>query len=81
MVTLRLYSKPGCHLCDEMKTVVRRVLDGRTDVELSEIDISNQPLLLTRYEPEIPVLELDGKKIAKYRISEEQLRRVLALKR
>ena len=26
---LTIYSKPGCHLCDEMKALVRRVLEGR----------------------------------------------------
>jgi glutaredoxin len=72
-MTLTLYSRPGCHLCDEMKTVVRRVLQSRGDVSLEEIDISNDAALVARYGMEIPVLLIDGTKAAKYRITETDL--------
>jgi glutaredoxin len=71
-----IYSKPGCHLCDEMKAVVRRTITDR-DVSLEDVDISTDPDLLARYGLEIPVLMIDEKKVAKYRITESQLRRVL----
>jgi len=74
---LTIYSKPGCHLCDEMKRAVLRVAEARADVSLEEIDISADPDLLDRYGLEIPVLMVDGKKVAKYRISEVNLRRAL----
>ncbi len=77
MVHLRIYTKPGCHLCDEMKEVVLRVLGGRDHISLEEIDISNDPELLKRYELEIPVLMIDGKKAAKYRMTETELTRKL----
>ena len=76
-MTLTIYSKPDCHLCDEMKTIVRSVLRGRADVSLEEIDISNDLALLERYGLEIPVLMIDGRKVAKYRVTEaEVLRRI-----
>lgn len=74
---LTIYSKPRCHLCEEMKTVVHRVIDSRGDVPLHVIDISTDPVLLDRYGLEIPVLLIDGTKVAKYRITEEELRRML----
>ena len=74
---LTIYSKPGCHLCDEMKVVVERTIDSRDEISLEEIDISSQPELLERYGLEIPVLMIDGRKIAKYRISEQELTKVL----
>jgi len=74
---LTLYSKPACHLCDEMKAIVRRVLDGRDTIFLEEIDISKDAALLALYELEIPVLLIDGRKAAKYRITEEELGRRL----
>jgi glutaredoxin len=77
MARLTIYSKPDCHLCHEMKTVVQRVLRGRTDIPLEEIDISSDPVLLDRYGLEIPVLMIDGKKVAKYRVSEAELTRML----
>ena len=77
---LTIYSRPGCHLCDEMKSTVRRVLSTRTaepTITVEEIDISVDPALIDRYGLEIPVLLVDGKKAAKYRVSEEELRRML----
>jgi glutaredoxin len=76
-VTLIIYSKPDCHLCDEMKRIVRRVLAGRADISLEEIDISSDPALLDRYGLEIPVLMIDGTKVAKYRITEAELGRMV----
>jgi glutaredoxin len=76
MIELTIYSKPGCHLCDEMKAVVRRVA-AMVPLTLAEVDISTDPQLERQYGVEIPVLMLDGRKIAKYRIREDELRRVL----
>ena len=76
---LTIYSKPGCHLCDEMKSLVHRVVAQYSNdaILLEEIDISTDPDLLNRYGLEIPVLFIDGKKTAKYRVSEEELMRMV----
>jgi glutaredoxin len=71
-----LYSRPGCHLCDEMKAVVERV-SRSVPLAVQEVDISGDPALEGDYGIEIPVLFVDGKKTAKYRITEEELRKVL----
>ena len=75
-----IYSKPSCHLCDDMKAIVRRVVGARADVSLEEIDISGDPILFDRYGLEVPVLMIDGRKFAKYRVIEEELRRKLESK-
>ena len=78
MITITIYSRPGCHLCDEMKAVVQRTLKGAgTTARVEEIDISTDPDLEARYGVEIPVLLVDGKKAAKYRVSERELSRLL----
>jgi len=77
MPRLTLYSKPDCHLCHEMKGTVQRVLRDRAGMALEEIDISSDPVLLHRYGLEIPVLMIDGKKVAKYRVTEAELTRML----
>lgn len=77
-IVLTLYSRPGCHLCDEMKATVQRVVRGTaTTVTVSEVDISGDPELEQRYGLEIPVLLADGRKVAKYRVTERELTRVL----
>ena len=73
---LVLYSRPGCHLCDEMKAVIARVAAVRP-VIVDEIDITGDPTLEERYGEEIPVLLVDGKKTAKYRVSDAELTRML----
>ena len=76
MIKLIIYSRPGCHLCDEMKAVVKNV--ARTiPLSLEEIDISTDPVLEAEHGLEIPVLLVDGKKTAKYRIAEDALVRIL----
>ena len=74
---LTIYSRPGCHLCDDMKAVVLRVAQEAALV-VNEVDISGDADLERRYGVEIPVLLVDGRKAAKYRISEEELRKILA---
>ena len=77
MIALAIYSRPGCHLGDEMKAVVARVAQS-VPLMLEEIDISGDPDLESRYGLEIPVLMIEGKKAAKYRITEEELKRLMA---
>ena len=78
MIALTLYSRPGCHLCDDMKAVVARVAARSAEITIDEVDISGDPVLEARYGTEIPVLLVDGKKVAKYRIEESALRKALS---
>lgn len=79
MKHLTIYSRPGCHLCDDMKIVVRRVIAQTAPgtVSLTEIDISTDRALEQSFGHEIPVLLIDGRKVAKYRITENELKRTL----
>lgn len=74
---LTLYSRPGCHLCDEMKAVIDRVSD-RFPLTVETVDISTSAELEGLYGLEIPVLVMGGRKIAKYRITEDTLARALS---
>jgi glutaredoxin len=76
VTTLIIYSRPGCHLCDDMKAVVARV-SRKIAFSMEEIDISGNPELEARYGVEIPVLMVNGRKAAKYRVSEDQLVAIL----
>jgi glutaredoxin len=75
MRRLTLYSKPGCHLCDEMKHVIETVA-ARVPLTLEIVDITTDPELMDRYGLEIPVLMIDGRKAAKYRVMPEELERI-----
>lgn len=78
MIALTLYSRPGCHLCDDMKATVERVVRSMPEpIAIEEVDISTDSALEARYGLEIPVLLVNGKKAAKYRLTEEGFRRIL----
>jgi hypothetical protein len=77
-IVLTLYSRAGCHLCEDMKTSIERVIrETGAAVRVEELDIGTDPALERRYGLEIPVLLVNGRKAAKYRVTEEQLRRLL----
>jgi hypothetical protein len=59
-----------------MKHVIDAVR-ARVPLTLEVVDISMDPELIDRYGTEIPVLLVDGKKAAKYRVTVEELERML----
>jgi glutaredoxin len=75
--TVTLYSRPGCHLCEEAKTALRRV-QARASFDLVEINIETDDALHARYLERIPVIALDGEEVFEYFVDEEALtRRIL----
>jgi thiol-disulfide isomerase/thioredoxin len=75
-IALTLYSRPGCHLCDEMKEIAYRVAK-ELGCSVAEVEISADPELEARYGTEIPVLLVNGRKAFKYRLTEPELRKRL----
>ena len=79
-IGLTLYSRPGCHLCDEMKEIASPVAK-ELGCSITEVDISVDSELQARYATEIPVLLVNGRKAFKYRLAERELRKRLAAER
>jgi glutaredoxin len=73
---LTLYSRPGCHLCDEMKKQIAPLV-AKFHANLREVNIDADPILRQRYNEDVPVLFLGSRKVAKYSVDMEQLRRQL----
>ena len=69
---LTLYTRPGCHLCDDLKETLLQVR-RRQAFELTEVDISRDPSLKRRYGHDVPVLLIDGIEVARHRIDEVDL--------
>jgi glutaredoxin len=67
---LVLYSRPGCHLCDDARAVLERVGEP-----FDEIDIESDDELLKRYLERIPVVVLDGQELYDFFVDEQDLRR------
>lgn len=71
-----LYTRPGCHLCEEAKAAITPLL-REFGASLREVNIEDDPVLRERYGWEIPVIFLGARKVAKHRVSLEQFRRQL----
>lgn len=57
MITVTLYSRPECHLCDQARIDLED-LQSRFPHQLLNVDIDKDPILLKKYLTEIPVIEI-----------------------
>jgi glutaredoxin len=78
--TVTLIGKPGCHLCDDARAVVRRVA-AQTGAAVEERDITRDPELHDRYWEQIPVVLVDGEQHTFWRVDEARLRAALTAPR
>ena len=77
MRTVTLYTRPGCHLCDEARVALQRVR-AQAPFALEEVDITTDDALHARYLERIPVVALDGEELYDYFVDEAALlRRIL----
>ena len=60
MPDVLVYSRPGCHLCEEAIEGLVALHSEGYEFSLHEIDIESDDLLLKRYLERIPVVEVDG---------------------
>jgi glutaredoxin len=71
-----LYSKPGCHLCDDAREVVSAVC-AELGVGWHEVDITTDDDLTARYWEQIPVTLVDGRQHDFWRVDARRLRAAL----
>jgi glutaredoxin len=71
-----LYTRPGCHLCEEAKAAIAPLL-REFGALLREVNIENDAVLEGRYGWDIPVIFIGARKAAKHRVDVEQFRRQL----
>lgn len=71
-----LYSRPGCHLCDEARAVIETVC-AELGESYTEISILGDPELVDRYAEEIPVTLVDGRQHDFWRVDPARLRAAL----
>lgn len=77
MTELVLYTRTGCHLCDEMKAGLL-ALQAELGFRLSEVEVGWDGKLAEQYGRLLPVLEMAGREICHYFLDEGRLRTALA---
>jgi glutaredoxin len=74
---LTLIRKPGCHLCDDARSVIDQVLADFPGVAVDELSILDDEELLEKYVEEIPVVLIDDRVHTIWRVDAERLRTAL----
>jgi glutaredoxin len=74
-ITVTIYTRPGCHLCENAKQVIKSA--GGFDFVLEEVNIDEHPDLRDRYQYDIPVVLINGVKAFKHRVDAGQFQRKL----
>ena len=71
-----LYTRPGCHLCDEAKAAIAPILREFGAV-LHEVNVDEDAALKERYGWDVPVVFIGQHKAAKHRVDLAQFRKQL----
>jgi hypothetical protein len=69
-----VYSRPGCHLCEEALDRIVALHGEGYRFELLEVDIEGDDLLLRRMLEKIPVVEVDGVVVSELSLDASALR-------
>ena len=69
-----VYSRPGCHLCDEAKAAIK-LADCDSSFTLEEVNIESDDELLKKYKYDIPVVTIDGKEVFIHRVDPRQFKK------
>jgi c-di-GMP-related signal transduction protein len=74
MTQVVVYSRPGCHLCEEALAAIVDLHGRGYEFELREVDIESEEILLRRLLERIPVVEVDGQVVSELILDEAALR-------
>ncbi len=71
-----VYSRPGCHLCDDAKEVIASA-GCDNEFVLEEINIETSDDLLARYRYDIPVVLINGNEAFRHRVNASRFRELI----
>ena len=72
MRTVTLYTRPGCHLCDDARAALQQ-LSAQHEFEIDEVNIETDDALHAAYLERIPVICVDGEHVSDYFLDEPTL--------
>jgi glutaredoxin len=75
--TVTLYSRDGCHLCEQARSGLLSLRDEGSRFELVEVDIEGDERLLREMLERIPVVEVDGRRACELFLEPDAVRALL----
>jgi len=79
MIVLTVYSRPECHLCEQMVAELEPLVAGKARVKL--VDISEDAKLSRRFGLQIPVLMHEDEELSRYRLDSGRIAEFIARQR
>jgi glutaredoxin len=73
---ITIYTRPGCHLCDEAKSNILAAA-GAGAFDLEEVNVDLDPDLKSRYGNDVPVVTINGIMVFKHRVETPEFERKL----
>ena len=77
MARVAVYTKPGCHLCEDACAAVARITSD-VGVDWEDVDITGDEALMAQWAEYVPVIVVDGVVHDWFRVREDRLRAALA---
>jgi hypothetical protein len=74
MTEVILYTRTGCHLCDEARDAILALRDEGLAVELREVDIEGDERLHAELAERVPVVEVAGEIVSELVVDVRSLR-------
>jgi glutaredoxin len=71
-----IYSRPGCHLCDEAKAAIQNA-SCTERLTLEEVNIESDEELLRKYKYDIPVVMIDGVEAFRHRVNVDEFKKLI----
>ncbi|HET9219736.1 MAG TPA: glutaredoxin family protein [Terriglobia bacterium] len=75
-IRIEIYSRPGCHLCDEAKAVIEP-FSARYPLQIVVTNVDSKQDLRDAYGTEIPVVMINGTEAFRHRVDARVLERKL----
>jgi len=74
--TVIIYTRPGCHLCEEAKAAILSA-GASEEFDLREVNLDDDPDALQQYQNDIPVVFINGVKVFKHKVDPREFRKKL----
>jgi len=72
---LKVYSRQGCHLCEQLVEELLPLVRGKLEIEVCDVDACEE--WCRQYATRVPVVEYDGELVCQYHLDREALARIL----
>ena len=72
---IRVYSRPGCHLCEVLLEELMPIIRGRLDLQMCNIDTNSD--WTTRFGQRIPVVVFEGQEICHFKLDKGAIARIV----